>query len=790
MAGDNPHAQPHEPVVPLVARAAGKLQWRDRAGYSPAARRERAVGRTRIILGLLTAWLLAAPLVAAFHVSRLPDIISFALRKFHVVEDDSSRRGAILDRNGVTLAIDVHQTDLVFYPRWHEWKGYRLPFAHDRERGAPEPPRLTPDEVIALNAERLAAITGGSAAELRARMTGTKGQVTVLRDVPREQRLAITKALRASKRAERLFGLHLQDSYRRHHPGGAVAGALLGRSGAGAAVGSANWQGNVEATHDTLLSGTKLETRRTESRDGQQLLLGSRPDRESHAGVSLELTIDRRIQAITEDLLAGAVKDADAEYAMAVVMDIPTGDILALAQAPGLDPDDSKVEPRGGWRNRPIQDQFEPGSTLKVLTYAAALAEGRVTPNEMFATAGGLAVPGKLIRDAHPHGDMTAAQAIQYSSNVAIGKIALRLGKVKLHQHLSAFGLGKATDVGLIDEIGGSMRPGETWLPVNLANIAFGQGVAVTALQLTNAFAVIGREGRWLRPRLLRAKVAADGTRTEMPPSPAKRVLAASVAKQVLEAMALVCGPGGTARRARLPDYKMTGKTGTAQQYDPKGGYSATHWIASFIGLVPLEQPRLAIFVAVDTPRKVGPGGVIIRTGGAIAAPVVREIAQFALPLLGVPKSPGAPYLDSDDPIAAKARAERLAASGVSAPAPGLDAPPGASPPAGDDDAPPPARVSGASSVPLVAGRREAAPEVAAPTVVIDPGRVVVPDVAGMTVRKAVAALGAAGLLLAPQGHGVARSQQPAAGQEIARGARVEVRFAPVAEAAADRERP
>ncbi len=876
-AGD-PHDLRHLQGDTVVPRAPGRWQRRDRAGHTPAARYVRSVERARAALWLIAGYLLVGVGATYWHVAHVDQIEHHAAKNSARTAVIRTRSGDIRDRHGAPLATDVRSDRLVADPRW--WRNRLQPCdparescddvplvpmpkvrafdnlragaarfvaalacdAHPRLYGWALPERsdckrrraalyddLLPRSAVAdvyreVAVDLVHETTGAPKAELRERLSRDRGYVVLLPDISLSQRQTLQRLINDG----RLPGLAIEPHFRRHHPGGSIAGAVIGHP---------HWQGNVEKTFASLVAGQEVRLTVTGMRDGTVLYPQGTPDTARYAGRSVELTLDKTLQAVTEKLLTQGVAEASADFAVAVVIDIASAEVLAMAQSPTVDPDKVEETPASAGRNRAIQDLFEPGSTLKVLTYAAALEAGKVRPEERFATSGGLYVPGKLIKDAHPHGEMSAAEAIKYSSNVAIGKIAMRLGRTALDQSLRAFGIGARSEVGLVDEIGGQLRPGETWLPVNLANIAFGQGVAVTALQLTNAFATIGRGGLHQRPRLVRAIVAPDGTRQTFELEPGRRVVSEATAAKVIDAMALVCEPGGTARRARLDDYKVVGKTGTAQQVGP-GGYSPTHWVASFIALIPREKPRLAIFVAVDTPRKVGPGGEIIRTGGAIAAPIVREIARFALPYLAVQKSPGAPYLSADDPEAARLRAERqaiqrradearpAAASVTPGTAPDVQAPAGvvaaqvppqapvpggaalaaagqaaadkgnpagvaaakAAQPPVPAAAPPPR--SGASPVALVAGAPR--PIVPKPLVQAAPppkpkveapppeaqAAVEVPDLQGLPIVAARAALQLVGLRLHVVGSGVAASQRPAARAQLAPGASVEVSFA------------
>lgn len=734
-------------------RFGGHLQLRDRAGQDPAARYNRAARRMRLVVGVLALYMVVAVAASMSHVANVEDVRRFAEGNTSWHGKVQTRRGDIVDRNGVTLATDVRSDALAADPYW-----YKRP-------GAPSLSEVEIDTWRQEAARTIAKITDYKEKDLLAKLQVQRGFVYLCKNLDIEQ----SRALRAAIERGELRGITIEPDFQRYHPAGDLAGAALGRAG---------WQGNVEVSFDGLLSGQTVEVHAFKNRDRDRLYLEGAPDPSNFGGRSIELTLDKRIQAVLEQQLVATVKDTNAEHAVGVVIDVKSGEILAMAQSPSLNPDGRGDTAKSGWRNRVIQDQFEPGSTMKVLTYAIALEEGKITPNDRFATAGGLHVPGKLITDSHPKGDIAAWEAVKYSSNVAMAKIAFRVGRVRFEHYLKAFGIGRSTDVGLADEIGGSLPAASTWKPVRMANIAFGQGVAVTALQITNAFAAIARNGVMKRPRLVRAIIDPDGTRRSFPAEPGTRVVSEKTAKLVLEAMATVCEPGGTARRGRLEDYRCAGKTGTAQQYDPNGGYSKTHWIASFIGLYPMENPRLAVFVAVDTPRKrhARLPDLIIRTGGEIAAPVVREVARFALAYLGVPKSPGAPWLAADDPVAARERAVRrgpvVAANATATAGAAAAKLPTAAPSA-------PALVG----VVLEAPDRDATVE--ASTAAVAVGRVAVPDLRGLAMRAAIERLEADGLDPEIHGSGVAILQQPTAGTLVRVGDRVSVTFRHLTEQAA-----
>lgn len=712
----------------------------DRDGPSPSARYVRTRRRALVVLLICSGWLLACVATAAWHVVHVDEVRRYAEQNSTYHRKVRTRRGDVRDRNGVTLAADVRTEHLTCDPRWVR---PTHPEARKLKVNDPDVRKVRQDV-----ADLLHKVTGASRADLLGRLSRKGAFAYLVKNLTIEQ----SRKIRALMFDQKLPGVQIEQGFARYFPNHKLAGSLIGRR---------NWSGNVERSFDTQLRGQIVEIRGHKNGAAERIYFDGAPDSSHFGGRSLSLTIDEKIQAVAEHQLVAGVRDGHAKFGIAIVMDVATGEILAMAQTPQVDPNETRNVAAAAMRNRSVSEQFEPGSTLKVLTYAAALQEGKVTPGAHFSAAGGFRVPGKLITDSHAHGDLTATECIKVSSNVCLAKIAWRLGRTKLEAYLRDFGLGRRTDVGLIGEIAGQLSDSASWRPVKFANIAFGQGIAVTGLQIVNAFAVIGNGGVFRRPRLLRDVVAADGTVVQpFELERGRRILSSKVARQVVDAMATVCEKGGTARRARLDNYKMAGKTGTAQQYDPKGGYSKTHWVASFIGLVPAEKPRLAIFVAIDTPMKRHKKypSIILRTGGEIAAPVVREIARFSLPYLGVPSSPGAPYLAYDDPVVARERHEKRRALAL-------------------------AKLARKAKVDVAEG--EAVGEPPPRLTVVRPGRMRVPDLRGLPLRKAIDQLSHAGLAVEAKGSGVVLSQRPAAGVMVTNGDRVRLRLARISALAA-----
>ncbi len=723
--------------------SARRLWLVDRDGPSPRARYDRSRRRAYGVVAICALWLVACVGAASWHVSHVDEVRRYAEQNSTFRRKVRTRRGDVRDRNGVTLAADVRTEHLVCDPRWVRPSG---PAARKLKQSDPVLRKLRRDI-----AQRIHDVTGADRSDVLGRLSRKASFAYLVKNLSVEQ----SRRIKSLKRRGKLPGVHIEQAFDRYFPNHHLAGSLIGRK---------HWSGNVERSFDAQLRGQTVEIRAHKSADAKRIYLDGAPDSSHFGGRSLVLTIDEKIQAVTEHQLEVGVREGRAKFGVAVVMDVHTGEVLAMAQTPRVDPNQTRRVPKEAMRNRVISEQFEPGSTLKVLTYAAALQEGKVQPSHHFNAAGGFRVPGKVIRDSHAHGDLTAAECIQVSSNVCLAKMAWRIGKTKLEHYLKAFGIGRRTDVGLVGEIAGQLPSSKHWRPVRFANIAFGQGVAVTALQVANAFAAIANGGVLRRPRLLRSVVDADG-KTVQPfeVEEGRRVISEQVSRDVVAAMLKVCQKGGTARRARLDNYLMAGKTGTAQQYDPRGGYSKTHWVASFIGIAPADRPRLAIFVAIDTPMKRHKKypSLIIRTGGAISAPVVREIARFTLPYLGVAPSKGAPWLAHDDPAKARERHEKRRARALARLARRAR---GADADADDDEPAAPRRV------------------VRGP---VRPGRTRVPDLRGVPLRRAMELLSREGLTLETQGSGVVLQQRPAAGVMVRAGDKVSLTLARISEVAA-----
>jgi cell division protein FtsI (penicillin-binding protein 3) len=448
----------------------------------------------------------------------------------------------------------------------------------------------------------------------------------------RAKRFAWVKRLVKSEEAESVRSLNLPGvgftkEARRFYPHRELAAQVIGLAG----TDGVGLEG-LELAFDQELSGRNLQLLGLRDAKGRKLLTQGAaypPDRQ---GASLTLTIDRQVQYITEKALSRAVEEARAMAGMAVVMDPGTGEILALANYPSFNPNAPEQSSKERFRNRAALDVFEPGSTLKAFTVSGALEESIVQPTDSFFCEDGAWDVGRnTVHDTHRYGWLTVGKILQVSSNIGAGKIAQALGRERLVDQFAHFGFGRRAELGLRGEAHGSVPFPKA--EISLVTAAFGQGVSATAVQLATGFAALANGGVLMRPRLVSKVVDPDGVvLLENRPSMLRRAVSARTARQVISMLESVVEKEGTAPKAKMSEYVVAGKTGTAQKPDPvAGGYSDKR-VASFVGIVPAEDPRAAILVVIDEPKT-------DVYGGLVAAPAFKEIATALMAYLGVPPS-------------------------------------------------------------------------------------------------------------------------------------------------------
>jgi len=425
----------------------------------------------------------------------------------------------------------------------------------------------------------------------------------------------ISPSLAAKVKDLRIPGVYLQREYRRYYPAAEVTAHVLGKTN----IDDAGLEG-LELAYEEWLAGEPGAKRVV--KDGQQHIIEdvesiSRP----RPGKDLRLSIDRRIQYLAYRELKAAVQEHKARSASAVVLDVRSGQVLAMVNQPSFNPNSRKRMQRSSMRNRAITDVFEPGSTMKPFIVATALESGRYRPDTPVSTSPGWFRVGRnTVRDVHDYGDLDVTGVIRKSSNVGITKIALSLPVEDIWTGLSEVGFGEQTYSGFPGEASGLLSHYSGWNAIETATLAFGYGISVTSLQLAQAYAVLAADG-------IRRPVAflEDSEVTEE-----RRVMPQKVARQVRAMLQQAAGPEGTAPAAQIAGYTVAGKTGTVHK-SIAGGYSDNKYLAVFAGMAPASDPRLVMVIMVDEP---GNGKYY---GGQVAAPVFSRVISGALRLLAVP---------------------------------------------------------------------------------------------------------------------------------------------------------
>ena len=504
----------------------------------------------------------------------------------------AARRGMILDRNGEPLAVST--------PVETVWAD----------------PSLLANRLDAIPA--LAKILDLDAKALEAKVLADPKRRFIY--LKRRASFQEARAARELIDTRDVPGVDFQTEYRRYYPGVEVFGHVLGFTDI-----EDRGQEGMELAYEKWLGAEP--GRRRVIQDGRHRIVAEveqiRPPRN---GKDLVLSLDRRLQFLAYRELKAAVAEHKAVGGTAVVLDVATGEVLAMVNQPGYNPNDLRGGEGDRRRNRALTDTMEPGSTVKPLVVAAVLERGLVKPSTRVATGKGtLAVANGLVRDVHSYGTLDVTGIITKSSNVGAVKLAQMMDYKGLWTTYDQLGFGHKTGVEFPAETRGTLRPYKTWRPFEHATMAFGYGLSVTALQLAQAYSVLAADGIKRPVTLLKRNEAPEGV----------RVLSAPTAKAVRAMLETVVQPGGTAQRAAVPGYRIGGKTGTAKKANGKRGYSGGRYQSVFAGLAPAGNPRLVMVVMVDEPR----GKYYY--GGLVAAPVFAKVMEGALRLFNVP--PDAP---------------------------------------------------------------------------------------------------------------------------------------------------
>jgi len=542
--------------------------------------------RSRLLLLALLVWFAALVLRSLYLQGLHNDFLQQkGESRYSRVLELSATRGKIVDRNNEPLAISTPVESVAASPADIE---------------------ITPDQL-----RRLARLLGSEPGEIKKRLADSRQFVYLKRQLPPDDAARVV--------ALGIPGVFLQREHRRYYPAGEVTAHLIGLTDV-----DGRGREALELAFEQQLAGRPGNRRVIRDRLGH-IVEDMEIIRAPQNGRTLALSIDAKIQYLAYRELKAAVAANRARAGSIVVLDVATGEVLAMANAPSFNPNNrERYDPQRA-RNRAVTDLFEPGSTLKPFTAAAALESGTVRPESVIQTAPGqLAIGNRVIRDPHPQGALTVAQVIQKSSNIGAAKIALELKPETLWGLFHQVGFGAPPHSGFPGEVPGRLRAAASWRPIEQATMSYGHGISVSLLQLARAYLIFATDGELRDVTLLRRES----------PAGTPRVISVTTAQAVRHMLELAVQPGGTAPRAQVTGYRVAGKTGTARKIEGKG-YAADRHVASFVGFAPASAPRLIVAVMIDEPS----AGEYY--GGAVAAPVFSAVMTDALRALGV--SPDAP---------------------------------------------------------------------------------------------------------------------------------------------------
>lgn len=548
--------------------------------------------RERLVLaGLLLG--LCLGVFGAFHLQAVASegYASWADKQYRYRQQHYQPRRKVVDRNGEPLAVSAPRPTL-----------YANPWQIAQVGGD-----------VAEIASRLAPLVGLSASQLRKRLQQSERRFVVLRRHMLPEQAERIKSLK-------LKGIGIEPAWRRYYPLGEVSASLLGFTNV-----DDKGQEGLERSFDQALTGSRYQEVGKRARDGR-LLESDQAAWQRDTDAPFELTIDRRLQYVAYRELKRTMEEQGAAGGQMVVLDIASGEILAMVSLPSYNPHVRTDLDWNAVRNHVISDAYEPGSTMKPLIMAAALDEELVSESDIIDTQGGrYKLSGQWVRDGRNRGSISPADVIRYSSNVGISKIALRFKSADMWYALSRYGFGAPISTGLPNEVSGYLPHFMDWQPIEQATISFGYGLSVNTLQLAQAYATLGAEGVRRLPTIVRY----DSEPLE------ERVISAAAARSVLRMMETVSSVGGTAPLGAIKGYRVAGKTGTARKSSRKGGYTQDSYRALFAGVVPVSKPRLAAVVMIDDPSGED------YYGGTVAAPVFSAVMTDAVRLYEISPDAG-----------------------------------------------------------------------------------------------------------------------------------------------------
>ncbi|CAB4916877.1 MAG: penicillin-binding protein 2 [Actinobacteria bacterium] len=519
-------------------------------------------------------------------------------------------RGSIVDAKGAILAATVESRD------------------------------VTADQTMIVDpraaAIQIAPILGIDAKALTTRLTGQRRFVVVEKGITPE----------TWRRIEALGipGIIGAPSSRRIYPADDLAANVVGFVGA-----EGSGLEGIEYAFDKQLAGTEGTTTYERGSGGNAIPTAEQTKVDATSGVDIRLTIDRDIQYIAQQVLAEKVRKSQSDSGTVVVMDPRTGQILALATEPTFNANEASSAPADQRGNRALRDAYEPGSTSKVMTLAAVINEGASNINATFKVPGSLERGGKVFRDHDAHGAevLTLTGIMAKSSNIGAIMASERIGGRVLLGYLKKFGIGEKTGLNFPGEGAGSVPAFSDWSPTTFPTLAFGQGLSLNSVQAASIFATIANDGVRIEPTLVASVTNPDGTEVPIPAPKTTRVVSPGTAAQIRLMLEAVVSGGGTAPKAKIRGYRVGGKTGTAQMFDPVNGGYGDGVIASFIGMAPIDDPQLVVAVALVNPKKG-------RYGGQLAGPVFKRVMTYALQARQIPptgtKPPNLPLVIDGKP--------------------------------------------------------------------------------------------------------------------------------------------
>ncbi len=625
------------------------------AGRAPDPRRRLRVGQIVLVVALVVATLKlivvqgpqAGTLQTGSERQRTSEIALPA------------ERGRILDRAGAPLAFSVEARALVTNPRL---------IATTKAAGTAA--------YVTEMAASIAQATGADATALRGMLESDKGYVVLVPLVDPE----IARALR-----EKFPEIAEEKRESRQYPGGALAANVIGAASWNATDRKLTGLMGLESSQDNLLAGQD-GLRVVDTAEGSSAVIpgSTRFERPATPGSDLQLTLDSDLQYTVQRQLTEYAAEKGAKGGSAVVLDTKTGEVLAMANARTFDPRAFSSADESSLGNAAVSSPYEPGSVNKVVTMAAALEYGTATPDRVFAVPGSIRVADRTVSDAWNHGteDYTLTGILAKSSNVGTIMAAREVGEDRFADMLARFGLGKRTGVGLPGESPGRVPSRETWSGSTFGNLPIGQGLSVTTLQMAGMYQAVANDGLRIPPRIVEATVGPDGLRTPAAAPEPVRVISPETAQKLRTMLTAVTQDGGghseqrgTGFAAAIPGYQVAGKTGTAQQVDPKCGCyaSSTYWI-TFAGMLPAQDPRYVVAIMLDAPQ-----------GGTSAAPLFHDIGSYLAQREKLPVSADPPLVQTLVSHAPPPAAAAPAPAGAPAAAagPGAAEPPAAGAPPG-----------------------------------------------------------------------------------------------------------